>query len=143
MTQTQLSPQERYRNKPGVKEYYAEKQRARRLADPEKYRLMGRKYERRRKLKRYGLTEQAYRDLLQKQNNLCAICFSSRSSKRDWHVDHNHETGEIRGVLCHHCNLMLGNAKDRTPTLLSAIFYLRKNNGTDPFGRTGLPCNPK
>jgi hypothetical protein len=40
-------------------------------------------------------------------------------------VDHCHTTGAVRGILCHHCNLLLGHAKDAEDTLLSAVTYLR------------------
>lgn len=57
----------------------------------------------------------------------CAICGTS-----DWmgrhggrpHVDHDHETGKVRGMLCHNCNLMIGYAKEDIQTLRRAITYL-------------------
>lgn len=100
------------------------KQLERRRNDPEKYREMGRKSEHRRRLKRYGLTEEQYADLLLKQNNRCAICSTPIAAGRHCHVDHDHSTGKVRGVLCGHCNLMLGHAKDSTDVLLKAVEYL-------------------
>ena len=100
------------------------KQLERRRNDPEKYREMGRKSEHRRRLKRYGLTEEQYADLLVKQNNRCAICSTPIVTGRHCHVDHDHTTGKVRGVLCNHCNLMLGHAKDSTEVLLKAVEYL-------------------
>lgn len=110
-------------------EYYvkaAEAQRNRRRANPEKYRAMGKASERRRKLKRYGLTEEEYKTLLLSQEGKCAICRSDNNNNRDWHVDHCHATNIVRGVLCHHCNLMLGNARDSIENLSSAIKYLER-----------------
>ena len=57
-------------------------------------------------LREYGLTPQAYDDLLTKQRGRCAIC----RQKVELHVDHNHETGCTRGLLCHGCNLGLGGS---------------------------------
>ena len=75
----------------------------------------------------YGLTIEQYDLILESQNNCCAICKTDTPSGRGrFHVDHNHKTGEIRGLLCHHCNLALGNFKDDVPTLLNAIDYLNK-----------------
>ena len=85
---------------------------------------MGRKSEHRRRLKRYGLSEDAYADLLTQQNNRCAICSTPLVTGRHCHVDHCHTTGKVRGLLCSHCNLMLGHAKDSVEILQKAIKYL-------------------
>lgn len=75
----------------------------------------------------YGLTIEQYDSILESQGNSCAICkIDTPSGRGRFHVDHNHITGEIRGLLCHHCNLALGNFKDDVPTLLNAINYLNK-----------------
>jgi hypothetical protein len=73
-----------------------------------------------------------YRSLLDEQGNACAICGDADDNKwsrgglrRDgWHIDHCHETGKVRGVLCPPCNLMLGYARDNVDTLRRAIDYL-------------------
>jgi hypothetical protein len=59
------------------------------------------------------------------QNGLCAICGCSASNGRRLHVDHNHTTGGVRGLLCTNCNLGLGLFKDSEGLLLSAISYLK------------------
>lgn len=46
----------------------------------------------------------------------------------DLHVDHDHETGLIRGLLCHHCNTLLGHAKDSVDVLEAAIVYLKSRS---------------
>lgn len=102
----------------------AQRTRKWRRSNPERARELHRKSERKRKLKRYGLTELQYNDMLAKQNNLCAICFCENKTTRDWHVDHCHTTGKVRGILCHHCNLLLGNARDNQMILNSASKYL-------------------
>lgn len=97
-----------------------------READPERHLAYRRKAERKRKLKTYGLTEESYMDLLAVQSFLCGICKKPNMNKRDFHVDHCHETSIVRGVLCHHCNVMLGHAKDDITTLRNAIKYLER-----------------
>ncbi len=72
----------------------------------------------------YGITLQQRDALLDAQDGLCAICKSPNDSKLDWHTDHCHATGKVRGVLCHHCNLMLGHARDNSDVLANAIKYL-------------------
>ena len=126
MGQPSKEARDKYESKPEVKEARNERQRKRRLAQPEKFRESSRKSERKRKLKRYGLTEETYEALLVSQNNLCAICCKENETKRDWHVDHCHTTGKVRGILCHYCNLGLGNFKDNKEYLENAIAYLSK-----------------
>jgi hypothetical protein len=73
----------------------------------------------------YGITESEYLDILSSQNGACAICGTSESnSTKRFAVDHNHDTGEVRGVLCSSCNLGLGNLGDSPERLLSAFRYL-------------------
>lgn len=83
-------------------------------------------------LKKYGITVEDQDRMLKEQNNKCAICgkeifLFSTSKNLIAHVDHNHKTGKIRGLLCHDCNVGLGNFKDNTEYLLGAISYLNKN----------------
>ena len=74
----------------------------------------------------YGISLEEYHSILDLQNNVCAICgISQDSSSRKFHVDHDHVTGSIRGILCHHCNTGLGAFRDRPESLLSAISYLK------------------
>lgn len=73
----------------------------------------------------YGITKQMFESLLEKQNHKCAICKAqSPGGRGDWHVDHCHTTGKIRGLLCHHCNTGLGLFMDDITTLQQAIKYL-------------------
>lgn len=77
----------------------------------------------------YGITLAQYDEILAKQGHLCALCGERPDSDRRMHVDHDHATGKIRAVLCHHCNLMLGNAKDSVNRLRQAIAYLERHVG--------------
>jgi len=84
----------------------------------------GARREQRLKLK-YGLSLEAYNELLKRQNNSCAICESPHAGRNGWCVDHCHETNVTRGLLCTHCNTMLGLARDDPKILDSAALYIR------------------
>lgn len=70
---------------------------------------------------RYGISSEEKKKMIEAQNGMCPICQMVPNS---WHIDHNHETGKVRGVLCHHCNTALGNFRDSIKTLERAIAYL-------------------
>ena len=74
-------------------------------------------------LKTYNLTKENYEQLISTQNGKCAIC-GKLTEKFD--TDHDHITGRVRGLLCHSCNLLLGNAGDNIEILLNAIKYLEE-----------------
>lgn len=85
----------------------------------------------------YGISLAQRDAMLDSQGNKCAICSSTSTGwTRDWHVDHCHKTGAIRGILCHLCNMALGYAKDNPATLRNAADYLEahaaKNDATLP-----------
>ena len=84
-------------------------------------------------LKRYyGITFEEYEGIYQDQNGDCAICGKSvtllgtRNVKDGAHVDHDHATGSIRGLLCHNCNAGIGYLRDSTDLMSRAIDYLDK-----------------
>ncbi len=78
---------------------------------------------------KYGMTHKDFNLILNKQNKRCKICGSKKPfGHGNFHVDHNHKTGKIRGLLCINCNRALGFFKDNTFILFSAIKYLKKNN---------------
>jgi len=79
---------------------------------------------------KYGITIETYDKMSESQNNCCAICGESRDNfKTNFAVDHNHETNEVRGLLCGKCNLILGYANDNIPILENAIKYLNCKKG--------------
>lgn len=59
---------------------------------------------------KYGLVDIMYDKLLKEQNGRCAMCKLARYRGRDryLHIDHNHDTGKVRGLLCYVCNTTLG-----------------------------------
>lgn len=81
--------------------------------------------------KKYGLTPEDLERMLRDQDNKCAICGkelflhgASVDNSKIARVDHNHETGEIRGLLCNDCNRGIGLLKDNPLFLANAIKYL-------------------
>lgn len=70
-----------------------------------------------------------YENLLNEQNSACAICgISAEEIGRKLIIDHNHETLQVRGLLCWRCNSGLGFFKDEQALLAIAIDYLRKHD---------------
>lgn len=84
---------------------------------------------RRSMLKRnYGLTPEDFDALLASQGGRCAICRSDDpGAKGMWHVDHCHDAGTVRGLLCSACNTGLGQFKDRPDVLRAAADYLEEH----------------
>lgn len=82
--------------------------------------------QRRNKLKReYGLTLEQFEAMLTAQSGRCAIC---KVEMTEPHVDHDHKTGLIRGLLCMPCNSALGMFRDSTESLAAAIAYLTSSS---------------
>lgn len=76
-------------------------------------------------LKRYGITSDQYNEILASQCGVCAICGTDNPGGRgSFHVDHCHDTGVIRGLLCHSCNRGIGYLKDNPTLLRAALSYL-------------------
>ena len=71
-------------------------------------------------LRSYGITEAAYQDMLAGQGGHCLLC----DATDDLVVDHNHETEEVRGILCRACNSGLGHLGDNPERVLAAYHYL-------------------
>lgn len=76
----------------------------------------------------YGLTMEEYFEILEKQNNSCAICgIEVKPFVKTTHIDHCHKTNKIRGILCHYCNTGIGSLKDSVAILKKAIEYIEVN----------------
>lgn len=76
----------------------------------------------------YGITIDDYEFMSKKNNGKCYIC-NNISDKLC--VDHNHKTGNVRGLLCNGCNVILGHANDSIELLSNAIYYLKKEISND------------
>jgi hypothetical protein len=68
--------------------------------------------------------------LLIAQGGGCGICGSPepRTRRGAWHVDHDHVTGVIRGILCHYCNVGIGQFGDDADRLRKAVQYLERSS---------------
>ena len=84
-----------------------------------------------RKLQRaFGISYEEYLIMLDAQQGGCAICgITSTGKRKAFAVDHNHETGKVRGLLCSNCNTGIGNLREDEGIMLRAIEYLRNTNG--------------
>lgn len=78
--------------------------------------------------KLYGITLEDFKKRLDLQNNKCYICGCKFEGKKDTRVDHNHETGEVRKILCHNCNALIGHSKEDERILRNAMKYLEEHN---------------
>lgn len=83
-------------------------------------------------LKQYGLTLDEYRSMLAAQGGRCAICSKEPPTGKRLNVDHNHETGATRELLCRWCNYALGNAKDDPARLRAMADYLERHAKPEP-----------
>jgi len=115
----------------------AEYSRQWRRDNPEKSRALAKEWAKRnpRKLrlmraKQYGLSEEGLIALENKAANKCMICYQEASgfgNGKVLHIDHCHNSGKIRGLLCGSCNTGLGHFKDDINMLENAIKYLKEN----------------
>lgn len=85
--------------------------------------------ERRRTLRKYGLTEQDWDQLLARQGGRCAICRTTKPGGRGetWHIDHDRETGHVRGLLCGACNTGIGLLKHDPDVIVAALRYIERH----------------
>lgn len=77
---------------------------------------------------RYGLSQADYDALLSEQGGACAICagLDPRSRYGKFHVDHCHQTGKVRGLLCGRCNGLLGKMGDTLGGVARFVAYLQQ-----------------
>ncbi len=91
----------------------------------------------RHKMKTFNISLKQYKKMFKEQNGRCLICgrFFNDIYKNPKHnhiyytprIDHDHKTGKIRGILCHHCNIALGSLNENPLILVRAIKYLEEN----------------
>jgi len=111
-------------------ELICKKVKAYRETDPEKTkRLAAANYQRNKTKHRdtrlkliYGVGQEEYNRMFKQQNGLCAICGCTQEPNLC--IDHNHDTKEVRGLLCHKCNRGIGFLNDNPVLLKKAIDYL-------------------
>ena len=80
-------------------------------------------------LRKYGLTPDVKEAMLTAQRHSCGICGTKKPGGRynSWNVDHCHDTGKVRGVLCWDCNVGIGKLKDDANLLRRAIQWLEQS----------------
>ncbi len=89
----------------------------------------------------YKLTPDQYDSILKDQGSVCAICKSTTSSKKRMHVDHDHATGQIRGILCTRCNFAIGCLKDEPLLIEAALKYVQRHAQLRLVINEGVPVN--
>jgi hypothetical protein len=106
----------------------AEEHEAMRRSDNERYWI--------RNLRKHGLTPEAYESLLRGQNGVCGICRTDKPGRTGrgtmsdrFHIDHDHATGNVRGLLCGSCNRGIGLLGDTLEGVEAAARYLRLTTG--------------
>lgn len=76
----------------------------------------------------YGITKDEYDIMYSKQNGKCAICNSdkvNRNKTDKFCIDHCHNSGKVRGLLCHNCNVLLGKLSDNIELCEKIIYYIK------------------
>jgi hypothetical protein len=113
----------------------AAKMREYRARDPEKYRAVEARAERRlahrnwRLIRVFGITLEDYERMLLAQNGVCAICRQpERIKNRSLAVDHCHVSGRVRGLLCSRCNSGIGHLGDDPARLRAGADYLERHS---------------
>lgn len=90
-------------------------------------------------LQKYALLASEYWAIFRHQGEVCAICRRARGVVKKLSVDHDHETGFVRGLLCGTCNSMLGDARDDPEFFDRAAAYLRDPPAFHVIGRRIAP----
>jgi len=99
--------------------------------------------------RKYGLSLADYQRLLEKQGGRCAACTTLPPVGRRLHVDQDHHTGEVRGLLCHGCNVALGLMEEHPELILRLAEYaaraaeLREIARRHPRSVLGVPAHFK
>ena len=77
--------------------------------------------------RRYGITVEQFDELFAKQGGRCACCGAPEPGGTGWQVDHCHDSNELRGILCHSCNVGIGHLGDNVDGVWQAMLYLVKH----------------
>lgn len=73
---------------------------------------------------KYKITREQWERMFADQGHKCALCYRSEPTKRGWMVDHNHNTGRVRGILCGNCNAAIGLFRENTSSVMNCYHYL-------------------
>ena len=88
-------------------------------------RASGPTIQRARTLRKFNLTEDLWNAILESQGEACPCGVIAPGGRGTWHIDHDHTTGRVRGLLCHHCNTGLGKLGDDYDIAIQRIEALR------------------
>lgn len=80
------------------------------------------------RLRRYGLTREEFEEMRARQAGACAACGGSMAGPRNEHIDHCHETGRVRALLCYRCNITLGMVQEDADRLRALAGYVEKES---------------
>lgn len=87
----------------------------------------------------FGIDAKRWNEMFTEQNGKCAVCEIHQSEMgRRFHVDHNHTTGEVRGLLCSNCNTGIGKLQESERIFSRAMNYLRKYRSGSADITTGI-----
>lgn len=75
---------------------------------------------------RYGISLEQYNEMLERQGGVCAVCGRAGHTKHPLHVDHDHETGQVRELLCGLCNAALGSLGEDLERIDALASYVRR-----------------
>lgn len=89
---------------------------------------------------KYNINLDQYNELLKKQQYCCAICNTTKPGGpgNEFVIDHCHDTGKVRGLLCNHCNTGLGKLGDKIESLEKALDYLKSNSDKIELGESNV-----
>lgn len=102
-----------------------EYQREYRAKNPAKVKELSRKTH---MMRTFNMTIEQYDEMLEAQNGVCAICQQSCTTGNNLAVDHNHETGKVRALLCKNCNTAIGLMKEDVDRMIKAIEYIKHHS---------------
>ena len=108
------------RSDPGYKKWW-------RKQNPAKAKAQNKRDNFKTSLKKHSLTVEQYTAMFNEQKGVCAICGRAASEKKSLCIDHNHTTGQVRGLLCVACNLFLGRIGDSPVIAKIMLDYLTKD----------------
>ncbi len=90
--------------------------------------------------KKYGVTQEQYEQRLASQGAACAICRATEPGGRGtWHVDHDHTTKHVRGLLCARCNIGIGCFREEVALLEAAVKYMNADSPAENQWGTQSP----
>jgi len=88
----------------------------------------------------YGITEEEYYRILEEQGGVCALCRRANGRSKMLSVDHDHDTGVVRGIICSHDNAaVLGHARDEIEFFERCIDYLNSPPAVRAIGVRVVP----